>query len=130
MISVSSPYDFWKIDYRFWEKEMLEDLKLNLGAKGKGKGLRPGNPFLPKVRPIDVVAKIAPRPILFIHGRQDWLIHPIHSAKLFRKAKQPKKLVLVDNAGHAEKIYDINPDKFIKICSDWFVQTLRDEVKV
>ena len=129
-ISVSSPHDFWKIDYRFWEKEMLEDLKLNLGAKGKGKGLRPGNPFLPKVRPIDAVAKIAPRPILFIHGRQDWLIHPIHSAKLYRKAKQPKKLVLVDNAGHAEKIYDAKPDEFIKMCSDWFAQTLKDEVKV
>ncbi len=130
IISVSSPYDFWKIDYRFWEKEMLEDLKLNLGAKGKGKGLRPGNPFLPKVRPIDAVSKIAPRPVLFIHGRQDWLIHPMHSAKLFRKAKQPKKLILVDEGGHAEKIYDANPDEFIKICSDWFAQTLKGEVKV
>jgi len=128
IISVSSPYDFWKIDYRFWEKEMLEDLKLNLGEKGKGKGLRPGNPFLPKVRPINVVAKISPRSVLFIHGRQDWLIHPMHSAKLYRRAKQPKKLILVDNAGHAEKIYDTNPDEFIKICSDWFAQTLKDEV--
>ncbi len=129
VISVSSPYDFWKIDYRFWEKEMLEDLKLNLGEKGKGKGLRPGNPFLPKVRPLDAVAKIAPRPILFIHGRQDWLIHPIHSAKLYRKAKQPKKLLLVDNAGHAEKIYDANPGEFIRTCSEWFSQTLKEEVK-
>lgn len=129
-ISVSSPYDFWKIDYRFWEKEMLEDLKLNLGAKGKGKGFRPGNPFLTKVRPMDAVAKIAPRPILFIHGRQDWLIHPMHSAKLYRKAKQPKKIVLVDDAGHAEKIYDAHPGEFVKMCSDWFTQTLKGEVKV
>lgn len=130
IISVSSPYDFWKIDFQFWEKEMLEDLKLNLGAKGKGKGIRPGNPFLPKIRPIDVVSKIAPKPILFVHGRQDWLIRPVHTAKLYRKAKQPKKLVLIDNAGHAEKIYDSNPEKFIKLCSDWFIQTLKDEVNV
>jgi len=129
-IAVSSPYDFWKIDYRFWEKEMLEDLKLNLGAKGKGKGIRPGNPFLPKVRPIDIAEKIAPRPILFIHGRQDWLIHPAHSAKLYRKAKQPKKLTLVDRAGHAEKIYDANPEEFIKMCSDWFGETLKEEVAI
>ena len=109
---------------------MLEELKLNLGANGKGKGQRHGNPFLPKVRPLDDVAKIAPRPILFIHGRQDWLIHPLHSAKLYRKAKEPKKLFLVDHAGHAEKIYDSDPEAFIKTCSDWFVQTLKSEVKV
>ncbi|MCK5346730.1 MAG: alpha/beta fold hydrolase, partial [Candidatus Heimdallarchaeota archaeon] len=92
IISVSAPYDFWKINYRFWEEGMLEDLKLNLGPKGKGKGIRPGSPFLNKVRPIDIVGNIAPTPVLFLHGKDDWLIKSSHSDKLFKKAKDPKAI--------------------------------------
>lgn len=124
VIAVSSPYDVWKIDFRFWEKEMLNDLKLNLGMKGKGKFIRPGNPFLPKLRPIDVIEKISPTPCLLIHGKKDWLIKPYHSKKLFEKAKDPKKLILLPNVGHAEKIFDDNPDEFISACTDWFNSTL------
>lgn len=125
VIAVSAPYNFWKINYRFWEKEMLSDLQLNLGPKGKGKGVRPGNPFMTKIRPIDVVHKISPTPVFFIHGRRDWLIHPLHSVKLMRKAKKPKKLLLVPETGHAEKIYDAKPDILMEACVEWFSDTLK-----
>ena len=130
VIAVSAPYDFWKIDFHFWKPGMLEDLKLNLGMKGKGKFIRPGNPFLPKVRPVDVVAKIAPRSVLFIHGAEDWLIHPEHSRKLYEKAKEPKEIVILEKAGHAETMFDQQPELFMKICVDWFLKTLREEVKI
>ena len=119
IISVSAPYDFWKIDYRFWEEEMLNDLKLNIGPKGKGKGIRPGNPFIPKVRPIDIVHKISPIPILFAHGEKDWLIAPHHSETLYEKALEPKQLHIFPKAGHAEKIYDNFPKEFEHVCLDW-----------
>ncbi|MCG2712406.1 MAG: alpha/beta hydrolase, partial [Candidatus Omnitrophica bacterium] len=35
VIAVSAPFDFWQINFHFWEPEMLNDLKLNLGMKGK-----------------------------------------------------------------------------------------------
>lgn len=130
VISVSAPFDFWKINYRFWEREMFNDLMLNLGPKGKGKGIRPGNPFLPKIKPIDVVDKVSPRPVLFVHGRNDWLIYFEHSEKLFQKAKEPKNIIFVDDAGHAEKIFDEKPDEFMNICTDWFTKTLNHEVKL
>lgn len=125
VIAVSAPYDLWKIDFRFWEPEMLKDLKLNLGMKGKGKFIRPGNPFLVKLRPIDVVDRISPTPCLFIHGKKDWLIKPYHSERLFEKALEPKKLTLCSNVGHAEKIFDDNPHEFITACTEWLDSTLR-----
>ena len=58
VIAISAPEDLRKINYRFWTKDMIEDLKLNLGVKGRGKGIRPGNVFLKKVKPVDAVAQI------------------------------------------------------------------------
>ncbi len=124
LITVSAPYDFWKINYHFWEPDMLEDLKLNMGKKGKGKGMRPSSPFFKKVSPIDIVDKICSRPVLFIHGEKDWLIKPAHSKRLFEKASEPKVLKIFEGAGHAERIFDCFPDQFIAICADWFKETL------
>ena len=124
VIAVSSPADLREIDYHFWEKDMLEDLKLNLGMKGRGKGIRPGNPFLVKTRPIDVVDKISPTPVLFLHGEKDWLIKPGHSQRLLDRAKEPKALAIMNDGGHAERMFDEFPDQFMKICLDRFKETL------
>jgi len=124
VIAVSGPSDFWKIDYRFWEPEMLEDLKLNLGPKGIGKGIRPGNPFGPKLAPMNIVDRIAPTPVFFIHGKDDWLIKPWHSERLYAQAQEPKRLLIMENVGHAEIIFDKEPDVFMQACLDWFFQNL------
>lgn len=124
VIAVSAPYDFWKIDYHFWKPSMLDDLKLNLGFKAKGKGVRPGHPWQPKIAPIDIVDRISPRPVLFIHGAQDWLINVRHSRELFNKAKEPKKLVILERLGHAETMFDQKPDVFMEPCLDWLTNTL------
>ena len=124
LIAVSAPYDFWKIDFHFWKPAMLDDLKLNLGYKAKGKGVRPGNLWEPKVAPIDVVDHISPRPILFLHGAEDWLINVRHSRELFNRAKEPKKIVILEKLGHAETMFDQQPDQFMKPCLEWFAATL------
>jgi fermentation-respiration switch protein FrsA (DUF1100 family) len=125
VIAVSAVSDLGKINAHFWEPDMLEDLKNNMGKEGRGKGVRPGNPFLPKVRPLDAVAKIAPRPVLFIHGDKDWLIKPSHSKMLFDRAGDPKALELIETAGHAERVFDAFPERFERLCADWFKETLR-----
>lgn len=125
LIAVSAPFDFWKIDYHFWEPEMLADLKLNVGHKGVGKGVRPGNAFADKIRPVDVVSQVSPTPVFFIHGANDWLIKPRHSEELFKNAAEPKRLTIMPEAGHAEKIYDDQPEKFFELCKEWFDSTLK-----
>ncbi len=124
VIAVSSPSDLGSINYHFWEKDMWEDLKLNLGIKGRGKGVRPGSPSLQKVRPGDIVEKISPTPVLFIHGENDWLVKLRHSQFLFARAKGPKALKVMKDGGHAERMFDVFPDEFMKICLDWFKETL------
>jgi len=124
LIAVSSPVDSKSLNYHFWEKDMWEDLKLNFGIKGQGKGIRPGNPFLKKIRPLDIVDKVSPAPILFLHGERDWLVKPSHSQRLFERAKDPKALTIIKGGGHAERIFDVYPDQFMKICLDRFKETL------
>ena len=124
IIVVSPPSEFWKINFNFWEPEMLNDLKLNLGMKGKGKFIRPGNPFSKKIKPIDVVEAISPTPICFIHGAKDWIIKSSHSQKLFAAAKEPKKIKIIAGVGHAEKIFDDKYDEFMGECLGWFKETL------
>ena len=124
VIAVSAPYDFWKIDYHFWKPAMLDDLLLNLGFKAKGKGVRPGHPWGQKIAPIDIVDRISPRPVLFLHGAEDWLINVSHSRKLYNKAKEPKKIVILEKVGHAETMFDQQPEQFMKPCLEWFANTL------
>jgi len=124
IIAVSTPSNMRKIDYHFWEPKAWRNLWMNLGPKGRGKGVRPGNPFRKKIPPIKVVHKVSPTPILFIHGKRDWLIDADHSRDLYEAALEPKKFYLFPKAGHAEKIYDQEPQLFIEICTEWFHETL------
>lgn len=125
VIAVSSPADLGKIDFHFWEKDMWRDLMLNFGMKGRGKGVRSGSVALQKIRPRDVVDKISPTPVLFLHGEKDWLVKLSHSQLLFEKAKDPKVLTIMEDGGHAERMFDAFPDQFMKICLDRFKETLK-----
>lgn len=52
--------------------------------------------------PIGSVARIAPRPLLLIAPREDRLISWRQSVRLFEAAGEPKELMVVEGAGHAE----------------------------
>ena len=49
-------------------------------------------------------------PLLIFHGKKDEVISYKHSLQLFKKAKDRKKLVCVDEAMH-NNLYDFNIDK-------------------
>jgi uncharacterized protein len=55
---------------------------------------------LKKMTARDHVGKIAPRPILFIHGSEDATVPVGHARELYELAGEPKKLVIIDGAGH------------------------------
>lgn len=46
------------------------------------------------------IAAISPRPVLLIHGNKDKVVPSGMSEKLYRKAKEPKRLWIIDGAGH------------------------------
>lgn len=53
-----------------------------------------------KFEPLSWVDKISPRPILIVHGARDELVSVENAHELYRKAKEPKNLLIVENAGH------------------------------
>jgi fermentation-respiration switch protein FrsA (DUF1100 family) len=52
------------------------------------------------VEPIEVVAAIAPRPLLLVHGAADSTIPVEHSQALFAAAGEPKELWIVPGIEH------------------------------
>lgn len=50
--------------------------------------------------PEDLVGRIAPRPVLLVHGDSDEVIPYPHAERLFLAAGEPKELVRIPNGGH------------------------------
>jgi alpha-beta hydrolase superfamily lysophospholipase len=53
-----------------------------------------------QICPIDDVAHMAPRPMLFVHGAQDYTVNATNSVKLYQAANGPKELYLIKQASH------------------------------
>ncbi len=52
------------------------------------------------VKPIDYIARISPRPLLIVHGSRDETVSVNDARRLYAKAGEPKKLVVIEGAGH------------------------------
>lgn len=124
LIAVSAPTAFGKIEYRFWEMDIENDILYNLIGEGRvGKGVRPGPFWLKKEKPIDVIAHLK-CPVLFIHGEVDWLIKPWHSQALYDKTPGKKKIAIIKNGPHAEYLLRKNYEETMMLIKEWFRETL------
>jgi pimeloyl-ACP methyl ester carboxylesterase len=54
------------------------------------------------VPPAEAATKIAPVPLLIVHGDQDPYFPPEHARQLYLAAREPKELWLIPGMGHAE----------------------------
>lgn len=75
------------------------------------------------VRPLDVIDRIAPRPLLMIHGSQDTTIPVDHAHRLYAAAGPGKALWIVDGAKHCAAYYLDRPT-YIRRVTDFFAATL------
>jgi len=73
-----------------------------------------GNGFR-RVRPIEHIAGIAPRPLLLVHGNRDEVVNVSHAYRLYAKAGEPKQMVIVDGAGHRLR----QDERAVGIAIDW-----------
>jgi pimeloyl-ACP methyl ester carboxylesterase len=55
--------------------------------------------------PADLVERIAPTPLLIVHGRDDHYFDEENAWLLYRRAREPKRLLLASRFGHAEDGY-------------------------
>lgn len=54
--------------------------------------------------PIKSIARVAPIPLLIIHGERDGIVPPDHGQRLYDAAQEPKTLWRVENAGHIQAL--------------------------
>ena len=97
----TSPYDVFthilKRDYHLPPHPIM-DINERLCRRKAGYGFK-------DYSTIDAVKK-APCPILFIHGKEDLFVPTEMSIRNYESCTGPKKLLLVDNAGHAASLYE------------------------
>ena len=68
-----------------------------------------------RVRPVDYISGIAPRPLLLMHGNRDEVVDVSHAHRLYDRAGEPKQLIVVEGAGHRLR----QNDEAINIATDW-----------
>ena len=124
IVAVSPAMDFNEIENRLYWPEVIFELPQNAFNYFAAK-TRIRNPFIAgKPRSIDFVHEISPIPILFIHGKRDWLVDIRHSIELHKRAKEPKDIVFFEGGTHAEHLLEQFPEEMVKLIKDWFKKTL------
>jgi pimeloyl-ACP methyl ester carboxylesterase len=118
VIAVSAPVSFEKIENEFYRKEAFIP-SIKKFELWRSFTIRPGNLFLPKTNPIDVVNEIEDIPILFISGGKDRTIHAWHGDALNEKASSTSEHILFEDDFHAEDLYLSSPRRFIDTCIQW-----------
>ena len=117
LIAVSPPTSFERIENRFLDKDAfipgVQKFSSHLLK------LRIGNMFAEKTRPIDVIDQISPVPLLIIQGERDPTVFIWHAETLYKKAKEPKKIVFIKDGLHAEELYRKDPKGFVDLCILW-----------
>jgi fermentation-respiration switch protein FrsA (DUF1100 family) len=77
------------------------------------------------VKPVETVAEIAPRPILFIHGEQDTFIPLDHAYRLKEASENPQnELWIAPNAAHV-RAYVKNQAEYINKITAFFDEALK-----
>lgn len=71
----------------------------------RGMGVRSVRAWRRVEAPLDLVAAIAPTPLILIHGRDDHFFDEEQAWLLYRRAGPPKRLLLASRFGHAEDGY-------------------------
>src|SRR5260370_35010201 len=72
-------------------------------------GINPEGWQLVLVPPAEAAAKIAPVPLLIVHGEEDPYFPPEHARQLYLAAGEPKELGLIPGMGHAETASSNDP---------------------
>ncbi len=77
------------------------------------------------VKPIELVPKIAPRPVLFIHGELDEIVSVEHAYRLQQASQNPQnQLWVVPQAEHA-RAYVMQPEEYMSKITTFFDEVLR-----
>jgi fermentation-respiration switch protein FrsA (DUF1100 family) len=75
------------------------------------------------LRPVDAVARLAPRPILIMHAGDDAMVPPDSGQRLFDAAAEPKELWFVPGVAHVD-FRQVIPTAYRQKIIGFFTQSL------
>jgi len=105
---IVSPWDIVRLNLDTTTDGYVANELYKAHGFGSGVTLESADHLL-RFRPELVVDRISPRPLLLIHGDRNGLHHPDEATELHRRATEPKELVLLEDAGHTEWMFDDHP---------------------
>lgn len=71
--------------------------------------------------PLDVIERIAPRPLLLMHGSADSVVPARESRRLFERAREPKRLWILDGGEHA-RLHEQAPELYRRLVLDFLAR--------
>jgi fermentation-respiration switch protein FrsA (DUF1100 family) len=110
---VGTPHRLFILDHNFLTAGLLRSLPLILRRRRRRTRLALRPHGIPAV-PSRLVGRIAPRPLLVVHGSQDWLIPQSHARRLYAAAGEPRQLALVERGLHAENMLADAPEPLLQ----------------
>lgn len=119
IIAVSAPTCFEKIENQIWKKEAWLPTLMKCELK-RWFSIRPSLFIKKKIKPIDIVSDIK-CPTMFIAGDKDPTVCEWHTKALYEKAECEKNYEVFEGCFHAEDIFIQDRNRFIKICTDWYL---------
>ncbi len=121
---ITSPWDIVRLDLDERTDGYVDDQLYRAPGFGSGVSLESAD-YLLRFRPVDVVHRLAPRPLLLIHGAVNRL-HRIEEAHaLYEQAGEPKRLEVLEEHGHTEWMFDDHPTflRVVDLIDDFVAQT-------
>jgi uncharacterized protein len=105
---ITSPWDIVRLDLDDRTDGYVGEELYKAPGFGSGVSLESADMLL-RFSPEAVVHRIAPRPLLVVHGAENRLHRPEEARALFDHAAEPKRLRLIEGAGHTEWMFDEHP---------------------
>ncbi len=117
--------EFWGADPSINET-MEQDLSKMPGMEGVkiGSYSLASAEKLMEFRPIDVVDRISPRPILYIAGAKDLVTPAEEVAEMYKRTKEPKSLKVIPGISHYEVYEEPYLSQVTELAKDWLKEHL------
>ena len=120
---VATPRNLFILDHNFLTRGLVRSVPMAV-RRARRRTRVSLHPFGKRIPPDRLVDRIAPTPLLIVHGTDDWLIPPKHAEALYARAREPKALLLLEGALHAENILVDDADSLIHPLAAFFDERL------
>ncbi len=123
---LTSPWDIVRLDLDALTSDHVTTELYKAAGYGSGVTLESADLLL-RFSPETVVHRLGGRPLLIVHGERNRLHRLEEAQSLYDHAREPKQLILLEESGHTEWMFDDHPTfrQLVGVLDDFFRDALR-----